>query len=163
MDKKYCRDCQAYVPLTEDYWYKLQKGWSSYCRPHHRQRQAEALRQRRANTDLRKNRPRLKHNALAHAMYQRARRKKCTLTKEWIRQKLLAGVCEATGIRFSFSDKPWDPFQPSLDRKNLKKGYTKDNVQVVVLIHNMARGQWGDKALITYVKALIKKSRLTKK
>lgn len=107
----------------------------------------------------------LKHNGLAHRLYQRAKNRKnveSTLTKEWIRVRLVAGVCEATNIPFSFTAEPWDPFQPSLDRKDSAKGYTPDNVQVVVLIHNMARNKWGDAALIKYVKALVKKARNNK-
>jgi len=56
------------------------------------------------------------------------------------------GRCEVTGIPFSFdhvrgvSRRPW---VPSLDRKNSRKGYTKENVRLVCVAANLAMNEWG--------------------
>ena len=42
------------------------------------------------------------------------------------------------------------PFQPSLDRIDGRRGYTKDNVRVVWLIENYARNNFSDEQLIEF-------------
>jgi len=77
------------------------------------------------------------------------------INSEWLEPKLRNGVCEVTGIPFTLDGKH-GPFMPSLDRIDPKKGYTKDNVQVVILMHNSARMYWGDTPLVTYARSIIK-------
>ena len=62
----------------------------------------------------------------------------CTLTVEWIEQRLLQGVCEVTGIAF---ERKGDrrPFMPSIDRIDSSKGYTPENCRVVLWIINAAK------------------------
>lgn len=62
----------------------------------------------------------------------------CSLTIEWIKGKLLAGVCEVTGIAFEF-ERNGNPFFPSIDRIDSSKGYTPDNCRVVLWIINTAK------------------------
>ncbi len=78
---------------------------------------------------------------------QRARDKglKFSLTQEFIEAALKKGTCQATGVSFDFNASSGgkgqsNPWSPSLDRVNPEKGYTKDNVQVVALIYNRAKG-----------------------
>lgn len=55
---------------------------------------------------------------------------------EWIEQKEGLTACEITGI--PFTDEP-GPFARSLDQRDPGAGYTKDNVDLVVRIYNMAK------------------------
>lgn len=77
------------------------------------------------------------------------------ITREWIQAKIERGACEATGIKFD-QTQAQRAFVPSLDRIDSTKGYTADNVKVVVWIHNAARNNWGDAALHSYIKQYLK-------
>lgn len=83
----------------------------------------------------------------AHTLYNKAqqRAKKNNLpidiTPEWIEEKIQSGFCEKTGIPFEL-DNTRGPFSPSVDQREPGKGYTKENVQVVVLIYNMAKANF---------------------
>lgn len=82
----------------------------------------------------------------------------CDLDIKFIEQKLILGKCEATGIPFEFGadiKRRRHPFAPSIDRIDPTKGYTKENIQVVVFVHNAARGDWGDAIIAQYVRALM--------
>lgn len=95
---------------------------------------------------------------MLHHARRRAVQKKlsCTITTEWIVERL--GRCEATGIEFDFSPQRVgrNPFAPSLDRRDGTKGYTPENTQVVVWIHNAARNEWGTEALHEYIRKYLK-------
>jgi len=66
----------------------------------------------------------------------------------WLEQE---GRCAVSGI--VFSDELHErsfvkrPFEPSLDRIDSAKGYTTENVRLVVVIANFAMGQWGEDVL----------------
>ena len=61
---------------------------------------------------------------------------------EWLLEKVTLGNCEATQLPFLVglpgSQNPWGP---SPDRIDSKKGYTKDNIQVVCWAFNRAKGE----------------------
>ena len=87
------------------------------------------------------------------------------LTKEWIADRLLAGVCEATGLPFDLSLPPreqrWSrtpAFAPSLDRIERGGGYTTENVRVTVFIFNVARSDFGDHELQVLAEAIMAKA-----
>ena len=67
---------------------------------------------------------------------------------DWIREKVAAGFCEATGIPFSLAvveEKGGrDPFAPSIDRIDSSIGYTKENCRMVVTIYNYAKNEFSD-------------------
>lgn len=98
---------------------------------------------------------------LLHVARKRARRAGVpfSLTADWVHARLRAGVCEETGIPFTVGGRTTrSPWSPSLDRKCPRKGYTPDNTRVVVLIHNCARGAWGDDFLNIYIKHMARRA-----
>lgn len=91
----------------------------------------------------------------------RARKKglEFNLTSEWLSSHLEPGRCEVTGIPFDLratqnGGGPGQPFTPSLDRIDPAKGYTPDNVQVVVWIYNAAKGIGTHEEVLVLVRAL---------
>lgn len=63
-----------------------------------------------------------------------------------IQQRIDSGVCEITGVPFCL-----DPGRrynsPSIDRIDPAKGYTYDNIRVVLNLVNAAMGDWGEDVL----------------
>jgi DNA-directed RNA polymerase subunit RPC12/RpoP len=84
----------------------------------------------------------------------------CTLTKQWIEERLKRGVCEVTGVQFDFnsSGKGIRKFSPSLDRQNPKEGYTEKNTRVVVWIYNLWKSNYSHDEVIEFAKVLIQTS-----
>ncbi len=81
-----------------------------------------------------------------------------TLTHEWIEGKLQGGVCEATGLPFSFEigqAKQHNPWSPSIDRIDSSKGYTLDNCQLVVWAYNVAKHAWPAEVVLKMAEALL--------
>jgi len=70
------------------------------------------------------------------------------VTNLWKTQK---GRCALSGL--TFHDEYFSstfvkrPFAPSIDRIDCSKPYAKNNVQLVCIAVNFARGQWGDDVL----------------
>ena len=81
----------------------------------------------------------------------------CDLDIEWLRRKIEEqdDRCARTGIPFSYEAGPPTPWQPSLDRKDSTKGYTKDNVQVVCLMYNLAKNAADDDDVRSFAIALL--------
>lgn len=79
-----------------------------------------------------------------------------TITQEWIQEKIEKGVCEVTRIRFNLerTKTPRRPFSPSVDKKDPKGFYTKENCQIVCFIYNVAKGPFSHEDVLTMVKAL---------
>ena len=74
---------------------------------------------------------------------------------EWL-QKRYTGRCELTDIEFQFATEGRSPIAPSLDRIDNTKGYTKDNVRIIIDCLNTAIGQWGEEVYYRVAKAYIK-------
>ena len=80
------------------------------------------------------------------------------ITREWVLKKLKKGKCEITGIYFSY-DKPKshynaNPFSPSLDRLDCKKGYTFENTRVVIWSYNAAKSYLDKKDFKKLIKGI---------
>lgn len=79
---------------------------------------------------------------------------------DWIKERISAGSCEVTGIKFvldAMNGQRRHPFAPSLDRKDSNKGYTPDNVQVVCWIFNGAKSDFDLDTVLTLSRALVAK------
>ena len=86
----------------------------------------------------------------------------CTLTLEWVLQKLIEGRCEVTNIDFEIKpgngerQNTENPWSPSIDRLDPNGEYTPENSRLTVWIFNQARGAFDDEALIRMSRALIR-------
>ena len=80
------------------------------------------------------------------------------LTPEYI-QKVFDdcdGKCEITGLPFSMelgSKNKRNPYRPSVDRINSKKGYVKGNIQIVLAIVNTMKMDYTDDVIHPVIKA----------
>lgn len=80
-------------------------------------------------------------------------------TSEWIEAKILNGVCEATGIPFDLTTRRTEihasnPWVPSLDRIDSSRPYSKDNVQVVIYMYNVCKGEFAHEDVVLFAKML---------
>lgn len=103
--------------------------------------------------------PKLRAQRLCACAIQRSKNSKkykydCDLTYQWIQEKIELGKCQVTNIPFILTS-GHHPFAPSLDRIDSSKGYTKDNIQVVVLIYNTAKRQFLHDDVMVMAQALI--------
>lgn len=76
----------------------------------------------------------------------------CDIDYYFILEKLEKGYCEATGIVFDKNgegDYSNHPYSPSLDRVDSKKGYTKENVRMVIWQFNLMKGEVSDEYLLS--------------
>lgn len=70
-----------------------------------------------------------------------------------IQLRIDAGLCEMTGIAFDLSTpRAWNA--PSLDRADSTKGYTKDNVRVVLFALNVMANVWGPNRILEIASAI---------
>jgi hypothetical protein len=76
------------------------------------------------------------------------------LRKEWFVDKLVAGICERTGIAFEYE--PGSPWVPSPDRLDSNIGYTPANCQMVCWIYNQAKNNFGDETLYELCETVVK-------
>lgn len=77
-----------------------------------------------------------------------------TLTMKRIENALSFGKCERTGIKFEFNQKEnqfFNPYSPSVDKVDPTKGYTDDNVKIVVDIYNRGKGQNTDEEFRDFI------------
>ncbi len=82
----------------------------------------------------------------------------CTLTKRWLQEKLDAGHCEVTELKFDLiggTRSRKHPFMPSIDRKDPNVGYTEPNCRLVIWADNAAKSTWSDKTVLTVAEALV--------
>lgn len=80
-----------------------------------------------------------------------------TLTVDRIEHALMIGLCERTMIAFDLqsTDQTFrNPFAPSIDRKDNGKGYTNENVQIVVNLYNTGKGEHTDEEFIRFCHAV---------
>jgi len=103
--------------------------------------------------------PKLRSQRLCACAVQRSKnidkyKYNCDLTYQWIQTKIENGFCQITKIPFVLTSSH-HPFAPSLDRIDSNKGYTKDNIQVVILIYNTAKRQFHHDDVMKMAQALV--------
>ena len=70
------------------------------------------------------------------------------LTKDWVTERIEAGVCEITGIPFKWEQGTLhvrNPYAPSIDRIDSSEGYTADNCRLILWGLNIGFSTWGEK------------------
>lgn len=83
-----------------------------------------------------------------------------SISRDWVREKVKAGICEATNVNFTFENFPageYNPWSPSVDRIDNTKGYTQDNCQIVVSMYNMAKNVWTEEQVLNMARELVAK------
>lgn len=107
----------------------------------------------------------------AKAMFGSARRAskknnlQFNLTKEWIEEKIERGACEVSGLPFVMDSMntgkhgagSQHPFGPSLDKTDRTRGYTQDNVKVVVWLYNLGKHIYSHEDFMLLARALVTK------
>jgi predicted component of type VI protein secretion system len=89
------------------------------------------------------------------------------LDMDWVlaRYAEQSGCCLLTGLPLEFLP-PRDgkhlapqPFTPSIDRIDWRRGYTRDNSRLVCTAVNLALGAWGERALERLARAYLARRR----
>lgn len=105
----------------------------------------------------------------AKIMYSRIKAKCNTkkldfdLDEDWISSRLQDGKCEATGLPIEMPKagggvyRKRSPWVATVDRIDPKRGYTKDNSRVVVLMYNLAKSDQTDEDVERMASAVIRK------
>lgn len=89
--------------------------------------------------------PRIRASLLVGAARHRAKAKgmEFSLTLEWALERLLAGVCEATGRKLSLAEchegALRNLWSPSIDRIDPHRGYVPDNCEMVCTGYNLLK------------------------
>jgi hypothetical protein len=81
----------------------------------------------------------------------------CTLTREWVIERITQGCCEVTGIRF-VKGKGYGPssYSATIDRIDPVKGYTPDNCRMVIWAFNCFKGRMTDPEVFAIARRLAK-------
>ena len=81
------------------------------------------------------------------------------LTTEWVQQKLEKGICEVTGLPFSYEREEQhtrSAFAPSVDRINPQNtNYTPDNCRVVLWSVNNIFSEYGEQLVLPILEAIL--------
>jgi hypothetical protein len=94
-------------------------------------------------------------HALTNVVKHRAKNRgmEFNLTAEDIQRRIDNGTCELTGIPFDLTQpRAWNA--PSLDRIDSKKGYTQNNVRVILYAVNVMANTWGSEKILTIAEAI---------
>jgi len=78
----------------------------------------------------------------------------------WIKEKILSGNCEVTGLPFDLISRSTDtthaknPWVPSLDRIDSSGVYSKDNVQLVVYMYNVCKAEFSHTDVVRFCRTV---------
>lgn len=104
--------------------------------------------------------PKWRAKSLCRSASLRSARRGIPFHLKWqeIQRIIENGRCEVTGIPFDLTpneDGGPSPYAPSIDQVVPGLGYTPDNIRVVVLIYNLAKGQWSDQIVRGFAQAVV--------
>ena len=165
-DSRECSGCRIRKPLSEFYKHKeCGKGYrptcKECCRKEERERKAKIPAEQRTES-FRVWRKTNRARALMTLAKHRAKLKGLEYSLDGcapsIQGVIDAGVCELTGIPFNLDGgKTWD--SPSLDRINNAKGYSLENVRVVLYCVNVMANLWGENKIVEIADAIMESRR----
>ena len=157
--ERICRTCSKRKPLSSFYSRTISEKTYYRCdckqceiaiKTAYRREHKELS--RKQQRDWRKN----SRGAHLRAMAVTRARKKgipCSITAEWVQEKIDRGVCELTGIPFNMiASRSWD--SPSLDQIMPAAGYTPENTRVVLFSVNVMMNNWGEQKIIEMANAI---------
>lgn len=82
-----------------------------------------------------------------------------SLQQEWVERALEVGVCARTGVDFDFSSPAkgmrFNPYAPSIDRKDPFGAYSPDNTQIVCNAYNLAKHQFSDAEFLAFCQHVV--------
>ena len=83
------------------------------------------------------------------------------LSVEFVARRIASGACEVSGIAFDLrvGHRRLSPWAPSIDRIDSEKGYTVENVQIVVSMLNLAKSDFTMSKVEHFVSAIGTKRR----
>lgn len=88
----------------------------------------------------------------------------CTMTLEHIVKGIEVEICSVTGFRFELgkqhqlaTSRIKNPYAPSVDRIDARKGYTNENTRIVIWQYNMAKGELTDAELLFLCRAIVER------
>ena len=83
------------------------------------------------------------------------------LNKEWLQDRIDAGICEMSGLPFDFETLgghgPRNPNGASVDRIRANGGYTKDNCRLILWSINRALSNWGDEYMLHIFRTILRR------
>jgi hypothetical protein len=128
---------------------EYQRQWSAK----HRERLAA---QAKAMYPFCRANPKYRATHIFHVCKNRAAKKGLPfeITREWIHERLIKGICEATGIPFIL-DEETGVWSPSIDRIDPAKGYTPDNCRLVIMAFNGAKHTGTDADVLRLAEAVL--------
>lgn len=139
-DKEYRKQYYAMRRRTDPEFRKAALGWSRKWRRGH----PEIVKrmQHKANEKAR-----LSMKARAGYLLSRAklRDNTCSLTRDWVLERIQCG-CALTGLSFDLTARR-HPLSPSIDRIDVKLGYSPSNCRVIALALNVGLSDWGISAV----------------
>ena len=144
---------------------KLYSDWCQACEGELKEQRARSGRARRREMKLTASAP-MKFRRKACALWGAARTRAWRhsvpfeLSHVWVLNKLLAGVCDVTGLRFHLEGAgARHNFCPSIERREAAKGYTEENCQLVVWIYNAAKGCGTHQDVVRMAEALMRREK----
>jgi hypothetical protein len=161
---KRCTKCNETKPLSE-FWnrtWRLSNGEKKHSPRPDCRKCAGAQHQLRYTKELQNGDPWKLAGELINRMRDRTKKHNYSeavdFTKEEVVEIITNGKCSVTGYPFKLgttgSNKCKNPFNPSPDRLDNSKGYSKDNVQWVVFIYNTMRNSFNDKDVKSFLEHL---------
>jgi hypothetical protein len=161
---KTCTVCKIEKPLS-DYWNRKWKNksgeFSRSLRPDCKT--CAGLRHKQKYTaELRAGNPRILAGELINRMKDRTKKhgyeESVDFTTNEVVEIITNGKCSVTGYPFRLgttgSNKCKNPFNPSPDRIDNTRGYSKDNVQWVVFIYNTMRNSFDEEDVLKFLQHL---------
>jgi hypothetical protein len=164
---KICTKCKATKPLSDFWnrsWKTVQGERRSSLRPDCKEC-ASSYHKENYTAKLIAGDPRKLAGELINRMRDRTKKhnyaEKVEFTIDEVVEIISNGKCSVTGYPFRLgttgSNKCKNPFNPSPDRIDNTKGYSKDNVQWVVFIYNTMRNSFDEEDVLKFLQHLQKK------
>ena len=151
-DYKLCSDCEQWLHLDNFHKNRAQRdGFSNGCKSCMSERKKQQYRSK-PQTAIEYGKTYRSSligasNSLLYSARVRAKKRniECSLSREWIKSKLQAGICERSGIPFNMNaNEGKKPFAPSLDKVDNNEGYNFANTAVVCDAYNRGKGPYPD-------------------